>query len=132
MTIVTSRPPFFVAIIALVFFLALASSARAQITATNNTGCTILLTLVDGSGALSGPYTVPSGSLGTILPTPAGYAPVGVEDQNGRTRSFTGGSPGCTPCIPLPATGGPEFCCGKVCFDSGTNSLTISSCSPCQ
>lgn len=110
--------------------LTAASTAHAQISVTNNSGCNILLTLVDAGGNLSGQYLVPSGGIATVIPTPPGYAPIGAEDINGRTRKFTGSS-GCTGCIPLPAQGA-EFCCVDVCFDSGAQTITISACSPCQ
>ncbi len=113
-------------------FVALAAPTvtHAQISVTNTSGCTILLTLVDAGGHLSGPYVIPSGGIATSIPTPPGYAPVGAEDINGRTRKFTGSS-ACTGCIPLPAQVA-EICCVDVCFDSGAQTITISACSPCQ
>lgn len=109
-----------------------ATTAHAQIKATNSSGCTVLLTLVDAGGNLAGPYVVPSGSIATTITTPAGFVAVGVEDVNGRTRRFTGTpAPGCTGCIPLPAQG-VEQCCVNVCYDSTAQTITISACSPCQ
>ncbi len=110
--------------------LVAATSAQAQLTVTNNSGCDVLLTLVDAGGNLSGPYLVPSG-VATVIPTPPGYDPVAVEDINGRTRNFVGKG-GCTGCIPLPAQGGAsDVCCVNVCHPPGTDVITITACSPC-
>lgn len=108
-----------------------ATTAHAQITVTNTSGCDILLTLVDAGGNLSGQYLIPSGGVPTVIPTAPGYTPVGVEDINGRNRKFTG-SASCTGCIPLPAQGGAaDLCCVDVCFNSGAQTITISACGPC-
>lgn len=123
----------FAAAIAIGVFVALitTTAAHAQIAVTNNTACDIYLNLVDGSGNLSGPYLIPSGAIATVIPTPPGYSPIGIEDINGRTRKFTGSSE-CTGCVPLAAKGANDACCGNVCFDPGAQTITISSCSPCE
>jgi hypothetical protein len=104
------------------------SSAQAQITVNNTSGCTVILNL-NGSGGRQGPFTIPSGTTPTVIGTPAGYVPTGVEDVNGRNNPF--GSSGCTGCMPLAQPGSNDFCCVIACYDSSTNTINITSCGPC-
>jgi hypothetical protein len=134
------------AVVSLASFL-YAATAHAQIPVTNNTGCTINLSLMDCAGVVVGPFLIPGGGGPIVIPTPAGFVPCFVRDVAGAWRPFIWPPPvvnpahpwpppapgsGCTGCIRLPAPGiVPPFCCGDVCWDPVARTITIWPCIGC-
>lgn len=117
------------AVIALLSLLA-PSGARAQCTSltfTNNTSCTLDVTLYDAS---MGTYTftnIPPG--GSMKPFPAGFTAVGLLTVKG---NMVTNPVSCQNCVTLHVTGAPAgvYCCATLCFRPNCQVL-INPVTPC-
>ncbi|MEP7217976.1 MAG: hypothetical protein ABI876_03620 [Bacteroidota bacterium] len=106
------------------------TAACANVTITNNSGCTVNITFYDATNAT---FTVSGITPGSASYPWGAFVPVGVVGSNGVQVPFVNG---CSDCIKAQISGAVGFCCTKVC--RGPNcTMTLSfvancSAAPCQ
>lgn len=85
------------------------TAACANVTITNNSGCTVNITFYDVTSAT---FTVSGIVPGTAVYPWGTFSPIGVIGSNGAQVPFVNG---CSDCIRAQVSGAATTCCTKVC-----------------
>jgi hypothetical protein len=110
--------------IAALFSAGTASAQCNSVVVTNNLGCNLQLCLYSPTGVAPVCWGIPAGGP-TVITFPAGFVPAGAVSSGGNRYAF--GADGCTKCFSFTTTG-PVRCCGVVCWDPHSCSITINPC----